>query len=293
MRLGLLLLALCLSLVVYGALLPGLWESRELARAEVPAGYVIPSKFSRILALGQQGLLSDFLFLKTATFIGGRSVAGQPMGDQDWDFVHQSLDVVTDLDPYFVDPYVLAEGLLAWDAQKPELANHLLAKGTKYRDWDWRLPFFSGFNHFYFLKDYKEASGHIMHAAELPGSPAYLKTLGARLAYYGGKSKTALLFLQQMLADTDDVMMQKRLQKRLQALENAVLIEEALDQFKSQQGRMPKALSELVSMGYLIALPPDPYGGTWGILKNGRVFSTSKFANAPAEKKSKNSTGMN
>ncbi|MEE4255163.1 MAG: hypothetical protein V2I50_14060, partial [Desulfuromusa sp.] len=80
-------------------------------------------------------------------------------------------------------------------------------------------------------------------------------------------------------------MMQKRLQKRLQALENAVLIEEALDKFKSQEGRTPKALSELVSMGYLIALPPDPYGGTWGILKNGRVFSTSKFANPPPEKK--------
>lgn len=285
MRLSLLLLALCLSLVGYGLLMPGLWESREQARAEVPAGYVIPSKFSRILALGQQGLLSDFLFLKTATFIGGRSVAGLPMGDQDWDFVHQSLDVVTDLDPYFVDPYILAEGLLAWDAQKPELANNLLAKGTKYRDWDWRLPFFIGFNNFYFLKDYEEASGHIMRAAELPGSPGYLKTLGARLAYYGGKSKTALLFLQQMLADTDDVLMKKRLQMRLQALERAVLIEDVLEKFKNQEKRMPKALSELVSSGYLIALPPDPYGGTWGILKNGRVFSTSKFANPPPEKK--------
>ena len=286
MRFGVLLVVLCLSLTGYGLLLPGLWESRELARAEVPAGYVIPSKFSRILALGQHGLLSDFLFLKTTTFIGGRSVAGQQMADQDWSFVHQSLDVVTDLDPYFVDPYVLAEGLLAWDAQKPELANELLAKGAKYRDWDWRLPFFIGFNNFYFLKNYEEASGHIMRAAALPDSPAYLKPLGARLAYYGGKSKTALLFLQQMLADTDDVMMKKRLQKRLQALENAVLIEEALDRFKSQQGKMPKVLSELVSSGVLIALPPDPYGGQWRILKNGRVFSTSKFANAPLEEKS-------
>ena len=106
----------------------GTLNSREQLRSEVPAGYVIPSKFSRILALGQQGLLSDFLFLKTATFIGGRSVSGQQMADQDWNFVKQSLDVVTDLDPYFVDPYVLAEGLLAWDAQKPELANELLAK---------------------------------------------------------------------------------------------------------------------------------------------------------------------
>lgn len=276
---------LVVALVVYGLLFPSVWDSREQVRLNTPAGYIIPSKFSRILALGNQGILSDFLFLKIATFIGGRSGTGISLNEEDWQYVIRSLDVVTDLDPYFVDPYMLAEGLLAWDAGKPEAANQLLTKGMKYRTSDWRLPFFIGFNNFYFLKNFEIASGFIMTASQLSGSPSYLATLGARLAYYGGKSKTALLFLQQMLADTDDALMKKRLQKRLQALEGAVLIEDALDKFKEQEARMPKALSELVSMGYLIALPADPYGGTWGILKNGRVFSTSKFANAPPEKK--------
>jgi len=232
-------------------------------------------------------LLSDFLFLKIATFVGGRSGSGKLLNEEDWHFVAQSLDVVTDLDPYFVDPYMLAEGLLAWDAGKPDIANQLLVKGMKYRTSDWRLPFFVGFNSFYFLKDYGTASKFIMEASQLPGSPAYLATLGARLAYYGGKSKTALLFLKEMLADTDDTMMKKRLQMRLQALERAVLIEEALDKFKVKEGRMPKELTELVTFGYLIVLPPDPYGGKWGVLKNGRVFSTSKFANAPQKKTDK------
>ena len=278
------LLILLVAIVTYAFLFQGVWDSREQVRTNTPAGYTIPSKFSRILALGNQGLLSDFLFLKISTFIGGRSGSGEQLNEEDWQFVTQSLDVVTDLDPYFVDPYMLAEGLLAWDAGKPEEANLLLTRGMKYRTSDWRLPFFVGFNYFYFLKDFEAASGFIMTASQLPGSPAYLATLGARLAYYGGKSKTALLFLQQMLADTDDVMMKKRLQMRLLALERAVLIEEALDKFKAQEGRSPKELSELVTTGYLIVLPPDPYGGKWGILKNGRVFSTSKFANAPQKK---------
>ncbi len=278
------ILILVVAIFVYGLFFRGVWESREQVRTNIPAGYTIPSKFSRILALGNQGLLSDFLFLKVATFIGGRSGLGDQLNDEDWRFVTESLDVVTDLDPYFVDPYMLAEGLLAWDAGKPKEANQLLIKGMKYRTWDWRLPFFAGFNNFYFLKNYEAASGFIMTASQLPGSPAYLATLGARLAYYGGKSKTALLFLKEMLADTDDAMMKKRLQMRLLALESAVLIEEALDRFKAQEGRPPKKLSELVSAGYLLILPPDPYGGTWGILKNGRVFSTSKFANVLQQK---------
>ena len=280
MRRWILLLCLAVALMIYLVVFPRVWESRETARATIPAGYVIPSKFSRILALGHQGVLSDFLFLKTATFIGGRSGTGQAMQGEGWQFVTRSLDVVTDLDPYFSDPYMLAEGLLAWDAGKPEEANKLLRKGAEYRNWDWRLPFFIGFNNFYFLKNYEEASDYIMWAAELPGSPAYLKTLGARLAYYGGKSKTALLFLQEMLAEANDPLLKQRLELRFKALERAVIIEEALDQFIAEYDRRPKK-NELVEKGFLDKMPEDPYGGEWMILENGRVFSTSKFANAP------------
>lgn len=273
--------ALVLGVALYGAMLPEVWSSREQVRSEIPAGYIIPSKFSRILALGHKGVLADFLFLKTATFVGGRSGAGQPLNEEDWQYVIQSLDVVTDLDPYFTDPYMLAEGLLAWDAGKPEAANRLLEKGAAHRTFDWRLPFFIGFNNFYFLRDYETAADFIMTASRLPGSPAYLATLGARLAYYGGKSRTALLFLQEMLADTADPLLRQRLDLRLTALQRAVMIEEALEAFRQGEGREPSELAELVKAGYLEKMPLDPYGGQWGVLQNGRVFSTSKFAQTP------------
>ncbi|MDT8420977.1 MAG: hypothetical protein RQ754_11145 [Desulfuromonadales bacterium] len=200
------------------------------------------------------------------------------MNEDDWRFVTSSLDVVTDLDPYFVDPYILAEGLLAWDAGKPDEANKLLAKGMEYRTSDWRLPFYIGFNYFYFLGDYPSASDYIMQAAQLPGSPGYLMTLASRLAYYGGKTKTALLFLKEMLADTEDPLLKKRLEKRLLAFEGAVLIEGALESFHESQARWPESLSELVTSGVLKKMPPEPYGGEWLFNKKGRVFSTSKFA---------------
>ncbi len=155
------------------------------------------------------------------------------------------------------------------------------------------LALFIGFNNFYFLKNYEEAAGHIMRAAELPGSPAYLKTLGARLAYYGGKSQTALLFLQQMLAETNDPLLKSRLQMRKLALERAVLIENALAEFKQREGRLPDGLVELVTSGDLVMLPEDPYGGRWGILKNGRVFSTSKFTDKPSSNKNNKKESKN
>jgi len=253
------------------------WDERYRLQAEIPPGYVIPAKYSRVLSMGNHGLLADFLFLKAISFFGGRFIAGQSLGGGEWNYLVTSLDVITDLDPYFLDPYFLSEGLLAWDAGMPEKANAILQKGISHRPNDWWLYFFVGFNHFYFLNDYAVAADYLMRAAELPGSPSYLKTLAARLAYYGGKSKTALLFLQQMIEEADNAVLRRQLEMRLVALERAVLIEEALEKFKHKEGRMPSALNELVTLGYLDRLPEDPYGGKWGILTNGRVFSTSKF----------------
>jgi tetratricopeptide (TPR) repeat protein len=280
MRQLLLFLTILGLVAAYGLLHSQIWDIRARVVSETPASYVIPSRFSRILALGNQGLLSDFLFLKAATFFGGRTGEGKALDKADWQYLIDSLEAITDLDPYFVDPYFLAEGLLAWDAGLPEEANKILEKGTRHRTSDWRLPFFIGFNHFYFLGNYGKAADYIMTASRLPGSPDYFPTLASRLAYYGGKSKTALLFLRQMLEESDNPLLKRRMEKRLLALGRAVTIEEALDRFKMQEGRMPGSLGELVTRGYLERLPDDPYGGNWGILKNGRVFSTSRFAEA-------------
>ena len=275
---------LILAIAVYIYVFPSIWENREAVRASTPAGYIIPSKFSRILAMGNQGVLSDFLFLKTSTFVGGRRISGHDINEEDWNFVVRSLNVVTDLDPYFNDPYVLAEGLLAWDAGMVDEANKLLKKGMMYRNSDWWLPFYVGFNYFHFLNDMEQGAEFIMQASALPGSPGYLKTLAARLAYYGGKSKTAVLFLQGILAETNDPVLKKRLALRLSALECAVIIEDALAKYRLALKSDPTSLQDLVTQGYLIELPDDPYGGEWVILKNGRVFSTSRFAERKSKK---------
>lgn len=62
-RYGLLVAALLPALVGYRLVVPEVWSHRQEVRAQIPAGYIIPSRFSRILALGHQGVLSDFLFL--------------------------------------------------------------------------------------------------------------------------------------------------------------------------------------------------------------------------------------
>lgn len=274
-----LLLFLSFSVLLHALVTNEMWELRAQFRRESEAGYVLPSKFSSILAFGYKGLLADFLFLKAVTFSGERHGAERPFSRDDRDYLIASLEVVTDLDPYFEDPYVFAEGNLAWEGRVEE-ANRLLEKGRRYRPWDWRIPYYIGFNYFYFLQDYEKGGHYVMEAARIPGGHSFLSTLGSRLAYYGGKSETAVLFLRQMILETNDLRLRTRLEKRLIALERAVELESIMDVFKKEQGRAPERIEELISLGYVDALPPEPYGGQWVILKNGRVFSTSKFTDS-------------
>lgn len=270
-------LLIVLLLPLYAHLQTGSWAQRTQLRQLQSIDFLVPSQFSKVLACGYQGLLADFQFLRILTFFGDRSAQQKPLTTEDWDYFRDSIDVLTDLDPWFYDPYVLTEGLLTWEAGRFDDANILLMKGAKYRTDDWRLPYYIGFNHFFFLKDHATGSKFIMDAAKLPGSPSYLSTLAARLAYYGGKSQTAVLFLKQMLAQNKDKRLTARLKLRLTVLERAAMIENALQRFRHDKQRDVTKLQELVTSGYLEKLPEDPYGGQWGILKNGRVFSTSKF----------------
>ncbi len=116
-----------------------------------------------------------------------------------------------------------------------------------------------------------------MEAAKLPGSPSYLPTLAARLAYYGGKTETGIFFLQGMLAEAKDPRFRAPLELRLLALERAVELEKLVERFKNERGQPPESIEALIAAGFIEQLPDDPYGGEWVYLESGRVFSTSKF----------------
>lgn len=274
-----LITATCLLLVMgvsHTTLNHRIWQMRASERREIPAGYVLPSKFSRMLALGHKGLLADFLFLKVSTFYGERHLNKTDLSDDDWAYLASALDVITDLDPHFSDPYILGQAILGWEGMVSE-AIHLLEKGHKYRYWDWRMPYYIGFNYFYFMEEYGRAAEYMMEAARHSDSHAFLKPLAARLSYYAGKSQTGVLFLKEMIAESQSPNIQAALKVRLQALEGAAYLENLIEKFIAERGVAPENIEDLLSAGYLDELPVEPYGGRWIILKTGRVFSTSKF----------------
>lgn len=187
------------------------------------------------------------------------------------------LNVSTDLDPYFLDPYYVAQAHLTWEGNMVRETNTLLDKGSRYRDWDWMLPFYIGFNYFYFLQENDKASEYLMEASKRPNSPSLLTTLAARLAYEAHRTENAIIFLQEILSKTDDENTKKMYEMRLNALKGILFLERAAAVYQERFKTRPEKLDALIAKGIIQDIPKDPYGGEFYIDKNGTIKTTSEL----------------
>ncbi len=239
--------------------------------------FVLPSTLLKITALEFRGLASDVLFLESMTFIGGTQQRKETprVKEWEWQWWAKILDRTTDLDPYFFDPYYYANAFLPWDAGMVKETNFLLQKGSRYRDWDWMLPFFIGFNDFYFLQNDSEAAEFLMEASRRPGGDPMLASIASRLAFKENRTETAIFFLEQTAKNAEDRNMKERYETRIKALRSVLVLEKAVLVYKKKFGRIPSSIDDLVSRKVLARLPEDPYGGTYSVARDGRVRSTT------------------
>ncbi|MBI5874330.1 MAG: hypothetical protein HZB81_00510 [Deltaproteobacteria bacterium] len=252
-------------------------ERTELRQKE-GIGVVMPSAVARIAALEFKGILADVIFSKAMTYYGGKIIRQEKLIDEEWNWIYRNMDVATDLDPYFLDPYYFGAMTLAWDANKVKESNILLEKAFKYRYWDWTIPFYLGFNHFFFLQDNEKAAYYLMEGTKRPGgSGGLLPTLAARLSYQGKRTENAIVFLQEILNKTEDENIRWIYERRLNALKGILFLERAAEIYQNRLKKPPAKLDELIAKGIIQEIPQDPYGGKFYIDKDGSIKTTSEL----------------
>jgi tetratricopeptide (TPR) repeat protein len=252
-------------------------SARHELKREEGVGLVMPTIVVKIVALEYKGLLSDAIFSKTMTYYGGKLIKKEPLTEDEWTWIYRNMDLSTDLDPYFLDPYYFGAMNLAWEANRIDEANMLLVKAFHYRDWDWTIPFYLGFNHFYFLQDNIKASEYLMEASKKPGAISVLATLAARLSYQERKTENAIMFLQEILKKTEDENLKRQYEIRLHALKATLQLEQAVAVYRNRFHKTPAGIDELIRQGIVREPPRDPYGGSFYLDSQGSVKTTSDF----------------
>lgn len=255
--------------------------SKELSRRSIEEklGYIPSSSVLKIASLDHKALFGNWLFFKVMTYYGGKidpKLSGTGRGIEYYN-MYRFLDAASILDPYNIDVYYFTEAVFTWGIGRIKEVNRILERGLKYRTWDHYIPFFIGFNYFYFLKDYNEASRYLKMVAEMTKS-TFFSSLASRILYEAERTDVAISFLKSMIRDIKKESLRRNLLIRLKALEGVSYLEKAIKDFERLYKRKPKSINELLQIGIISYIPKDPYGGRFYIDKDGRVRSTSKFA---------------
>ncbi len=241
-------------------------------------GYVPSARVLKVAALDHKPTLGQWLFFKVLTYYGGKidPVMDSRKGIEYYN-MFRFINAATYLDPYNIDAYYFAEAVFTWGLNRIKEVNYLLERALKFRTWDHYIPFFLGFNHFYFLKDNKKAAEYLKIASRMTKSQLFAN-LAARLLYEASETESAVQFLEKMIRQVPKGSVRMSLEIRLKALKAVAYLENAVKQYRERFQTTPTSLDELVKTGIIIQIPEDPYGGRFYIDQKGRIRSTSKFA---------------
>jgi hypothetical protein len=254
------------------------WEFTQrhegMADARAQLRLLPNGEFVKPMVLGYHHVAADLFWLNIVQVLGEREVRH---ADDEWLF--HALDVVTSLDPHYTYAYDVGGIVLAELAGRVDWSNALLEKGMAANPGAWRLPFQLGFNAFFHQQEYVRAADYMAIAARLPGRPAYVPELAARLYVEGQQPALALDFLDVMERQTDDVQVLARLERRKAEViveRDLTLLEEAVQRYMARMGQRPQTFEALIQTGDLAALPVEPFGGAYRLdAERGTVVSTT------------------
>ena len=211
-----------------------------------------------VMSLGFKEVVADVIWLQAIQAIGERQVS-----DEAGHWIYRAMDIVTTLDPKFVEAYEAGGTALCTVVVMPDESNRLLEKGMRYNPGEWKLPFMLGINYYFELADDAKAAEYISRAAAIGGGPQYLAPFASRLYLTAREPQKAIEFLVKSYEQTTDPHMKEYLELRLKhaLVERDVQIFEAtIDQYRRQFKTPPATLESLVKAGLLTQVPMDPFG---------------------------------
>jgi len=242
---------------------------------------------ARRLTLAFNGLAADWYWMHSLQYVGRKIVNYQDnhnnqfvlsdLASLDLPLLSGLLDVATTLDPQFIPVYEY--GAVILPEVNPDQAIALLNKGIAANPSSWRLHQHLGYIYWQ-RREYAKASEIYAAGAQLPGAPAWMTAMSARLKADAG-SRDAAREMYQRLAETSDDNTVKEMVAahlmRLDSLDDREVITRALDEFRMRFGRCPASWRELAPLfrgarsriDPANATPVDPSGVPYRLTNDG------------------------
>lgn len=244
----------------------GLLSRHEAARTAsaahtTPLMYLPSGRYLRVASLGFDAILADVLFLWSIQYYSNYAIADR------YDYLERIYtDVITELDPHYLDPYLVGAMIMTSEARRPEAALRLLDKGIRSNPGDWILPFEAGYTCYQDLKDYARAAGYFEIAAKHPDAHPAVRRFHAEMFNRAGDPRAALEEWSEIWETATDPYVRGVAWNHVHDLKVEVDLADltaAIAEYRATHGRPPARLEALVAAGIVSALPVDPEGGAY------------------------------
>lgn len=233
----------------------------------------ISSSSLKKLSLGYNELLADIYWLRALQYFGSKKSE-----EQNPELLYHYFDIITDLDPKFVNAYRYGATFLS-EAPPIGLGEtrkgiELLDKGRKNNPGNFRLPLEEAFIYYFYPKDYEKAAELFKEASEKPGlSPlrkASLSGMSASAHAKGGNRELSRKIWEIIYETSPSEQRREVALRNLKDIDTMAIedkLTDALKDYVKQYGRLPSSPEDMVKGGIIKGgIPPSPAGGKFIIV---------------------------
>lgn len=239
------------------------------------------------LTLAFNGLAADWYWMRSLQYVGRKIVSHQDTHEGQFNLSDLSaldlrllpslLRVTTTLDPQFIPAYEY--GAVILPDVSPGEAISLLDYGIAANPASWRLHQHLGYIHWQ-RKDYEKASEVYAKGSRLPGAPAWMAAMAARLTAERGSRNTAREMYRHLYESSNDKAIKDMVMHhlmRLDWLDDRELIRQVLNDYRNRSGRCAASWRELaegirasrIQIEPATGVPLDPSGLPYRLINGG------------------------
>jgi len=259
-------------------------QSRSKFRAIENTLYLTSSMLKKV-SLGYYELISDIYWLRALQYFGDSE---SNISTKDSDLLFNYFDIITDLDPNFINAYRFGGSFLSepvpiglGDIDK---GNMLFDKGRKNNPENFRLPLEQAFLYYLYVKDYKKSAQLFEEASNKPGLSDFrrssLKGMAASARVKGGERELSKKIWEDIYLNTTNESRKNFALMNLKELKTKDFedkLTELITTFAKNKNRLPNNLEELVAFGYLKKLPKDHNNKHFFIAPNLKAIRSSSL----------------
>ena len=210
----------------------------------------------KLISLGYDRFMADFLWLRSIQAFGGHWGT-----DKNYEPIYHLFDVITDLDPHFLDAYTFGNLVMGDEGGDQFLGLELIDKGIYKNPRKYVLPYWGGYVAYWQLDNPEMAKYYYSRALKCPDAPGYVSRIVAYMDLKAGRYHVAFeKYVRDLLnaIDEKDDVVEGIAKNRIPDILiewHQFILEEALNKYIEQKGREPENIHDLEKAGVIQSYP--------------------------------------